>query len=117
MRIARKKETVDDANFVNTVTRTQGATEGLMNPFANSVNLDAGGLSSLHPIINQCESKDLSSSTYFNATQRSVHLSLHAFSCYTKSINHSSGRQFGHNLYSIFTSTKLRRIEGARERN
>ena len=42
MRIARKKETVDDANFVNTVARTQEATEGLMNPFANSVNLDAG---------------------------------------------------------------------------
>ena len=40
MRIARKKGTIDDADFVNTVARTQGANEGLVNPPANSVILE-----------------------------------------------------------------------------
>ena len=53
MRIARKKGTVNDANFVNTVARTHQVTEGLVNPPTNSVNLDVGASHhSIPPLTN-----------------------------------------------------------------
>ena len=42
MRMAREKRTVDDTSSMNTIARTQGVSEGLMNPSANFVILDVG---------------------------------------------------------------------------
>ena len=49
IRIAREKRTVDHVGFVNTVAQTQRATEGLMNPLANSINPNVGA--SHHSIL------------------------------------------------------------------